>query len=111
MPFVVVLSIIFLKRKFSLAQYLSVLTVIAGLAIVTLTDIFGGSNSAVSQEDSSLAVAGFFCMVVGQVLHASQGILEEYILKSAGPGQEPCYMSGWEGVFGLLITVMIMVPA
>lgn len=70
MPFVVVLSIIFLKRQFSVAQYLSVGTVIMGLAIVTLTDIFGSSNGSVSPADQTLAVAGFCCMVVGQILHA-----------------------------------------
>jgi len=55
-------------------------------------------------------VLGITCMVFGQLFHASQNILEEYILKGSG-GQEPCYMMGWEGVFGLLITTLVLLPA
>ena len=76
MPFVVMLSIIFLRREFSLAQYMSVALVIFGLAVVTLTDIFSSNSSAASDADAnaantSLVIAGFVCMVLGQVFHAS----------------------------------------
>ena len=55
---------------------------------------------------------GMICMVVGQLFHASQMIVEEYILtKSGAAGQEPCYMMGWEGLFGILFTAMIALPA
>ena len=55
-------------------------------------------------------VIGVTCMVVGQLFYACQNILEEYILKRAG-GQEPCYMMGWEGIFGLLFTTLIILLA
>jgi len=49
-------------------------------------------------------------IVLGQLFHACQHILEEIILKSAD-GQEPCYMLGWEGVFGLIITILVLLIA
>lgn len=49
-------------------------------------------------------------MIWGQFFHGSQGVLEEYILKRSG-GQEPLYMMGWEGVFGMILTIMLLIPA
>ena len=36
--------------------------------------------------------------------------MEEAIVKRDG-GQDPCYMMGWEGVYGLLITLLIIMPS
>ena len=40
MIFVVILSVIVLRKSYSLVQYTAVLTVIGGLTIVTLADIY-----------------------------------------------------------------------
>jgi hypothetical protein len=57
-------------------------------------------------------LVGIFAMVCGQGFHAGQGVVEEYILKSSGSnGQEPFYMMGWEGCWGLLIASILMVFA
>ena len=45
----------------------------------------------------------------GQFFHASHAILEEHILTRAA-GQEPLYMMGWEGIFGIIFTMMILIP-
>jgi len=47
-------------------------------------------------------------MVVGQIFHASQTVLEEYLVKRGG-GQDPLYLMGCEGLWGLLITLTILV--
>jgi len=49
-------------------------------------------------------------MIIGQFFHGSQGVLEEFILKRSG-GQEPLYMIGWEGIFGLIMTTLLLIPA
>lgn len=49
-------------------------------------------------------------MIWGQFFHGSQGVLEEYILKKSG-GQEPLYMMGWEGIWGMMLTLMLLIPA
>ena len=41
MPIIVILSITFLRRKFSKTQYMAVATVIFGLLVTTFSDIYG----------------------------------------------------------------------
>ena len=120
MVFVVLLSVIVFRRIYSLTQYLALLVVISGLTIVTLSDVFAASSSPTTNPDNfnenkndySLVSLGIICVVFGSLFHAIQSIVEESILKWSGAtGQEPCYMMGWEGVFGLVITILISIPA
>ena len=46
----------------------------------------------------------------GQFFHASHAVLEENIL-SRGGGQQALYLIGWEGVFGICITLILLIPA
>lgn len=45
-------------------------------------------------------------VTIGQLFHACHCIFEEHILQDA-EGQEPCYMMGWEGIFGMACTCVI----
>ena len=56
MPFVVLLSIIFLRRSFSLTQYLAVLTVIFGLLVTTLTDIYWREDKALPKGETKTEI-------------------------------------------------------
>lgn len=67
------------------------------------------TSDAESSVSSSLAGLGLILMLIGQIFHALQSIAEEYILQ--GREQNPLYMMGWEGVFGLFITAGLLVPA
>ena len=53
---------------------------------------------------------GVVLVTIGQLFHACHCIFEEHILQEA-EGQEPCYMQGWEGVFGMLFSGVIYVIA
>ena len=120
MVFVVLLSVIVFRRVYSLAQYLALLVVISGLTVVTLSDVFTASSASTNPDsldidnknDYSMISLGIICVVYGSLFHAIQSIVEESILKWSGAaGQEPCYMMGWEGVFGIIITILITIPA
>ena len=114
MVFVVMLSVIVFRKNYSYIQYAAVLTVILGLTVVTLADIYksGNSKSEVDAKNTSIVILGVVCMIVGQLFHACQMIVEEYILQRSGSaGQQPCYMMGWEGVFGIIFTTMIALPS
>merc|ERR1712051_432927 len=121
--FVALLSVTLLGRRYSIIQWLAILVVMGGLTIVSLQSInkhpvdgelAGGALSAEEEESAQLerrgVIVGIFAMVCGQFFHGSQGVLEEYILKRSA-GQEPLYMMGWEGVWGLIMTCMLLVPA
>ena len=92
---------------------MAVALVITGLSVVSLQSI---SPEAEEDEDDDSTrkrreiIVGVIAMVWGQFFHGSQGVLEEFILKRSS-GQEPLYMMGWEGVWGLLLTLMLLVPA
>lgn len=49
-------------------------------------------------------------MLIGQCGHAFQMTLEEYLLKGRVP-QAPLLVSGWEGIWGMLITVLLFATA
>ena len=88
-----------------------------GLTTVSLQSInkHPADGELAEEEESAMlerrgVIVGIFAMVCGQFFHGSQGVLEEYILKKSS-GQEPFYMMGWEGVWGLILTTMLLVPA
>lgn len=48
------------------------------------------------------------CMVASAVSRSFQHVLEEEILLTTNQG--PVYMIGWEGLFSLVLTIMLLVP-
>ena len=93
---------------------MAVALVITGLTIVSLQSINPGGETQEDLDDMARKrkeiLIGVSAMVLGQFFHGSQGVLEEFILKRAS-GQEPLYMMGWEGVWGLILTLMLLIPA
>lgn len=88
MVFVVALSVLIFSRSYSLTQYFAIATVIGGLTIVTLADIYKSGPNGVDDEDSSkqtaMIILGVICMVFGQFFHALQMIVEEQIMQRTG---------------------------
>jgi drug/metabolite transporter (DMT)-like permease len=113
MVFVVFLSVSMLGRRYSLTHYFAVVLIILGLSVVSFDSIFGTSevdSSTGGQTDGPyVIILGMLAMVTGQFFHAAQSIYEEYILQGASK-QEPCYMMGWEGIYGLIFTSLLMIP-
>ena len=94
-------------------MWMSVAVVITGLTVVSfasLNESGADEEEQVAIENHSAVIVGVIAMIWGQFFHGSQGVLEEYILKNSG-GQEPLYMMGWEGVWGFMMTMMLLIPA
>ena len=49
-------------------------------------------------------------MLGGQFFIALLILVEEYML-DLGIGQDPLKIVGWEGIFGAIITMLLLVPA
>ena len=116
MVFVVLLSITVLRKRYSIIQYLAVTFVVAGLLLVTLFDIENTSDDKsinpqikAKSSEKHIVIIGMLALLGGQFFHASHAILEEHILTRAA-GQEPLYMMGWEGIFGIIFTMLILIP-
>ncbi|KAG5965602.1 hypothetical protein E4U58_002778 [Claviceps cyperi] len=120
--FVGVFSVLFLGRHLHLFQWLSLVGVVSGVALVGLAGAIwpdekkapqiGGLTSVVSSAEESLsdtarAIIGVLLIAGAQVFTATQFVLEEWMLENSPV--EPIKVVGWEGLFGFLVTVLVMI--
>ncbi|KAK0385713.1 hypothetical protein NLU13_6890 [Sarocladium strictum] len=114
--FVGLFSVLFLKRKLHLFQWLSLVGVVLGVAVVGLSGFLWpdakapqSNNTEADAERSSalLALIGFLLIAGAQIFTATQFVVEEWILERYSI--EPLKVVGWEGIFGLIFTVLGMV--
>jgi drug/metabolite transporter (DMT)-like permease len=127
--FVGLFSVLFLKRKLYLYHWFSLVIVVLGVCLVGLAGaIFSGDKNPHSQtgdrQDLLRAVMfatreltrqaadpavvrtiiGILLIAFAQIFTATQFVLEEWILENYA--LEPLKVVSWEGLFGLLITVI-----
>ncbi|EJT72667.1 integral membrane protein [Gaeumannomyces tritici R3-111a-1] len=115
--FVGLFSVVFLRRHLYLFQWLSLLGVVTGVAIVGLAGAIypdkvkaAAHAAAVTAEldaNSLRAVVGVLLIAGAQIFTATQFVLEEWILERSTI--EPIRVVGWEGLFGLSVTVFGMI--
>ncbi|WYZ40312.1 hypothetical protein EsH8_IV_000653 [Colletotrichum jinshuiense] len=114
--FVGVFSVVFLKRRLFLFHWVSLAGVVLGVAIVGLAGaIYHEDKSKTesiaadgSPESSAfLTVIGVLLIAGAQIFTATQFVLEEWILEQSNI--EPIRVVGWEGLFGLVVTVFGMI--
>lgn len=126
--FVGLFSVLFLRRRLYMYQWLSLVCVVIGVALVGLAGaIFKGhrqpveassavemvaraagdaARTAAKSVDPAQVVVGVLFIAGAQVFTASQFVLEEWILENYA--MEPLRVVGWEGIFGALVTVVGM---
>jgi len=111
--FVGLFSVVFLRRHLHLFQWLSLVGVMTGVAIVGLAgaiqpDKKVSSSSATGEiEGDALRVIIGVLMIAGaQIFTATQFVLEGWILERSEI--EPIRVVGWEGLFGFLVTLLGM---
>ncbi|KAI1133061.1 hypothetical protein F5Y10DRAFT_155755 [Nemania abortiva] len=116
--FVGLFSLVFLGRKLHLFQWLSLFGVVLGVALVGLagaiqpdTKANATSLSALVAEDPAAAeavrvVLGVLLIAGAQIFTATQFVLEESLLERSSI--EPIEVVGWEGLFGLAVTLIGM---
>jgi hypothetical protein len=111
--FVGVLSVIFLHRRLWLYQWVSLLTVMAGVSLVgysgsLIKDAVHSTLRLLGTEESEPEVTrvlvGVFFILFAQVFTATQFVVEEKIM--ARYSVAPLVAVGYEGLFGTLSIVM-----
>ncbi|KAI9770081.1 MAG: hypothetical protein M1840_003531 [Geoglossum simile] len=135
--FVGLFSVVFLKRKLWLYQWLALVLAVVGVGIVGLAGALFQDDKAVTAPDASSLVTsspphldlallsirsistyarspaairtiiGVFLIAGAQIFTATQFVVEEWILEQYA--LEPLKVVGWEGVFGFVVTVVGMV--
>ena len=130
--FVGLFSVIFLKRKLYAFHWFAMFIVVLGVALVGLAGAIWSSKSPESAPQHSLdlkavaivarevvaqatdpavvqTIVGIFLIAGAQIFTASQFCLEEWILENYA--LEPLKVVAWEGIFGLVVTLIGQVIA
>ncbi|KAF8559623.1 hypothetical protein OG21DRAFT_1430574 [Imleria badia] len=115
--FVGILSVIFLHRRLWLYQWISLLTVMAGVSLVgysgslikdTVNDVVNLVTAhPTDQDDVTKALVGVFFILFAQVFTATQFVVEEKIMTRWRVA--PLVAVGFEGLFGAL-TILLLMP-
>lgn len=115
--FVGLFSVIFLRRHLFLFQWLALVGVVSGVAVVGLAGAIWPDEKPHSSSDTTdgedglsdagRAIIGVLLIAGAQVFTATQFVLEEWILENSPV--EPIKVVGWEGLFGFLTTVCGMI--
>ncbi|KAH3682466.1 hypothetical protein WICPIJ_006559 [Wickerhamomyces pijperi] len=102
--FVALFSVVFLRRKISRVEWLSLFIVVIGITIVGLS----GKKSQEKKDDSAFElIFGIMLILLGQIFTASQFVVEEHILSKFTI--EPLKLVGYEGSFGVALTFAGMI--
>lgn len=118
--FVGLFSVLFLRRHLRLFQWVSLVGVVLGVAVVGLAgaiwpdekpeaSLDGYRQTAASADglsDTARAIIGVLLIAGAQIFTATQFVLEEWILENSTI--EPIRVVGWEGIFGLTVTLLGM---
>lgn len=127
--FVGLFSVLFLRRKLHIYQWSALVIVVVGVAIVGLSGALFGHDQAHDLDDATNAdiifqsaadlhaaartpeavrvIVGVLLIAAAQIFTATQFVLEEWILEHYT--MDPLVVVGWEGFFGLSVTVLGMV--
>ncbi|TFK90433.1 hypothetical protein K466DRAFT_583759 [Polyporus arcularius HHB13444] len=119
--FVGVLSVIFLRRRLWLYQWVSLITVMAGVSLVGLSGSMvkdavkeSGVNTfdeipppePIEEPEVTKVLVGVFFILFAQVFTATQFVVEEKIMSRYSVA--PLVAVGFEGLFGALSIVLAM---
>jgi drug/metabolite transporter (DMT)-like permease len=120
--FVGLFSVLFLKRHLGLYKWFALFVVVFGVAIVGLAGAIQKDDKATPSHQSIhsamtdvapaksqalMTVIGVLLIAGAQIFTATQFVLEERIMEKYA--MEPIRVVGWEGVFGFLVTTIIMI--
>jgi drug/metabolite transporter (DMT)-like permease len=124
--FVGLFSLVFLKRRLYLYQWLALVLVVLGVGIVGLAgalckedsksssagalllvkEVVARTKDIATSPDALHTIVGIFLIAGAQIFTATQFVLEEFILGKYA--LEPLKVVGWEGLFGFLVTALGM---
>ncbi|KAK9315168.1 hypothetical protein V1524DRAFT_430197 [Lipomyces starkeyi] len=117
--FVGLFSVIFLGRRLELRQWTALGVVVLGVFIVGLSGVIYAPDTTpegaipddtMREPNSFLQVAlGVFIIALAQIFTATQFVYEEHILQDYH--LDSMRVVGWEGIFGFLLTGLIMIVA
>ena len=105
--FSAILSVVILEKRLRAYHWLGVALCCAAILVVGYANMMGASSGSGSTPESQV-VFGMLLILLGQIVQASQVVLEEKLLR--GYTIEPFQIVGMEGVWGTLAMLLVMFP-
>jgi drug/metabolite transporter (DMT)-like permease len=108
--FSALLSVLFLRKRLHAYHWAGVGLCCLAIVVVGYSNMMATSSSSTPSDiPQSKVVFGMALIVLGQVIQASQVVLEEKLLR--GYSIEPFQIVGMEGVWGSLAMLLVFFPA
>lgn len=101
------LSVAFLNRKLQRYEWLGIAFVIAGLAIVGISDMLSPKKNG-EHHSANMMITGDLLIIMAQILTATQMVVEEKFVSSRNVS--PLEAVGWEGLFGFITMFILLFP-
>jgi len=102
------LSVLFLKKRMFFHNWIGVLLCVIALTLVGFSSVMAVSEQPIAVSTWE-ALFGISIVVLGQIVCASQYVLEEFLLKP--PNDVPAIaMVGMEGLWGSLLMGLLILP-
>ena len=107
--FTAIFSVVILKMKLYKHHYFSLILILIGLILVSLSQVFEPKKNPNQEADSgSNMIVGIIVLLIGQVFGSLSYIFEEKFL-SEYADVHPLIVVGWEGIWGsILLSVMLV---
>lgn len=112
--FVAFLSVVFLKRKITKLEWISLVIITLGITLVGLSGSQNSSSSndkasstSANSNESALVMLGIFLVVIAEFTQAFQFVIEEHFLQKQPI--IPLQLVYFEGIYGVVIILIIMI--
>lgn len=105
--FVGVLSVAFLNRNLVSREWIGILFIIMGLAVVGLSDFMSNDGNDSSYSKNNI-ITGDLLIILAQIITAVQMVYEERYV--AGLDIPALQAVGWEGFFGFSVLGTLLIP-
>ncbi|CAD6991457.1 unnamed protein product [Ceratitis capitata] len=105
--FVGIFSAIHLNQTLSARHWMAMFTISCGIMVILSIDVqrVGYDRFLLPNWDSNAVLTGNLLVLCAQIFHAGKYVYEEKFLK--GTNIPTMLVTGWQGVFGLLITILV----
>lgn len=102
-----VMSVVFLKRRLYAHHWLGIFILLVGLGLVAIAGFFMDSHSTTTE--TGLLILGISLTIGAQVISSAQMIVEETFVR--GRNFHVLAVAGMEGLFGIVIMGLFVLPA
>eukprot|EP00775_Hariotina_reticulata_P005859 gene5859-6100_t len=108
MLFAALFAVLFLKRHLNKFHYLGILCCAIGISLVGMSSVLSGEGSSTHKVSTEEMLMGMGLIVMSQAVQAAQLTFEDFFM--ADLAMEPLKIVGFEGVFGTVFMLFILLP-